>query len=118
MNTVCGGMASLVIIYIVFMFASLKLMHLKSYHQPTINTYTLPSVFTKDDVYETTKQNFRVAVALEGYLTNEFKNDPRFVKWFAMAQIFEDGKSTKREVPMNPCTEEDYEKFFPVDERS
>ena len=52
-NTTCGGVASLIIIYITFMFASLKLMHLSTYHQPMINTYTLPNMFTSSDRYET-----------------------------------------------------------------
>jgi len=40
-NTYCGGLVSLAIIYTVLMFASLKLMHMLSFHGPTINSYIL-----------------------------------------------------------------------------
>jgi len=58
------------------------------------------------------------AFSLEDYLTFEFKNDPRYVKWFARYLRIIDGVATAREVPVHPCTDEDYGKFYPVDDRS
>ena len=79
-----------------------------------MNTYVETDYFTSDDVFVTAEENFRVAVTLEDCWTSEFKNDPRYVKWFARYSTFENGKTINHEIPMNPCTEEDYEKFYPV----
>ena len=38
-RTYCGSCVSLMIIYVTFLFAILKLQHLFSMHNPTVNTY-------------------------------------------------------------------------------
>ena len=117
-NTSCGGFISLVILFITIMFGCLKLSHLMTRKGPTINTYVQTDAFSGEDHYNTVDNNFMVAFSVEDYLTYEFKNDPRYVKWFARYLRVIDGVSTVREVPMHPCTDEDYGKFFPVDDRS
>ena len=82
-NTSCGGFVSLVIIFITIMFGGLKLSHLTTRKGPTINTYVQTDVFSGEDVFNTVENNFMAAFSLQEYMTFEFKNDPRYVKWFA-----------------------------------
>lgn len=58
------------------------------------------------------------AISLEDYLTNEFKNDARYVKWYARYLTKKDDVSDARLVPLYPCAAEDYAKFYPPDNRS
>ena len=74
--------------------------------------------FTAEDIFDTHERNFRMAFALADYFTEEMKNDPRYVKWFARYCIFKNNEAECREIPMHLCKDEDYEKFFPVEERS
>ena len=50
-KTSCGGITSLVVLYLVFMFAILKLTHLITYHQPDINMYKLTDVYDETYVF-------------------------------------------------------------------
>ena len=68
-NTFCGSIVSIVIIYIVIMFGSLKFAHLLSHHGPTINTYTQKNAFTSEDIFNSEENDFMVAVTLEDYFT-------------------------------------------------
>lgn len=57
-----------------------------------------------------------MAFAIENYEDNSGLDDPRFVKWFAHYGTVVDGVATSRELPIYPCTEADYSKFYPVDQ--
>lgn len=60
-----------------------------------------------------------MAVSLEDYFTLDNKNDTAFVKWFAIYYVYSDDEVIeKREVPMYPCRDEDYQKFYPTDNKS
>ena len=39
-------------------------------------------------------------------------DDPKFVKWFAIYIQGVEGKVTKRAVPMHPCTNAEFDKFY------
>ena len=68
-NTFCGSMVSLLLIYVVIMFGTLKLTHLLSHHGPTINTFMQKNAFTSEDIYNSVENDFMVAVTLEDYYT-------------------------------------------------
>lgn len=109
---------TILIVYVTFVFASLKLMHLLSHHNPQVNESVEIDAFGPDYIYETATGDFMLAVAVEDYLTGEIKHDPRFVKWFAEHIDSVNGVSTSTEVPMHICTEEDYERFYTPDHKS
>ena len=115
-RTSCGGFTSLVVLYTVFMFALLKLIHLITHHQPDINMYKLTDVYDESYIFEPGDENFMVAFALEDYFTYEFKNNSDYIKWAAMFETIEDERHVKQEIPMRFCTDEDYDKFYPVKE--
>jgi len=117
-QTFAGGTLSLIIYVVTLLFAALKLMHLCSKHNPSINTNVQKDHFKPDDIFDAKERRFMLAVTLADYYTNEVKDDPRYVKWFANYAEHDKGKKKERELPMHRCTDADYEKFYPVDEVS
>eukprot|EP00353_Schmidingerella_taraikaensis_P010908 CAMPEP_0185574734 /NCGR_PEP_ID=MMETSP0434-20130131/6118_1 /TAXON_ID=626734 ORGANISM="Favella taraikaensis, Strain Fe Narragansett Bay" /NCGR_SAMPLE_ID=MMETSP0434 /ASSEMBLY_ACC=CAM_ASM_000379 /LENGTH=131 /DNA_ID=CAMNT_0028191391 /DNA_START=210 /DNA_END=605 /DNA_ORIENTATION=+ len=59
-----------------------------------------------------------MAFSLENYLTTESLTDPRYVKWFAIYSVVNKGVWHRRELPIYPCTDKDYQKFYPLDDQS
>jgi len=90
-KTHCGGLVSLALMFTVFMFASLKLLHLLSFHSPTINAYVLTDEYDSSDVFDPQDEKFMVAFSLEDYFTSAFKDNSKYVKWFALYRTAKDG---------------------------
>ena len=83
-RTHCGGLVSLIIILILFMFSVLKFDHLLSKHNPQVNTFVDKDVFDENDVWNAdADDDFIMAFAVADFITGEVKDDPKFVKWFA-----------------------------------
>mmetsp|Transcript_15874 Transcript_15874/g.19999 ORF Transcript_15874/g.19999 Transcript_15874/m.19999 type:complete len:157 (-) Transcript_15874:1317-1787(-) len=104
--------------YISFLFGCAKLLDLYTRKNPTINTYPRKEAFSNDERFNSKDEDFMMAFALEDFFTSESLSDPRYVKWFAHYSIIVGGEWRSRELPIYPCKEEDYEKFYPIDERS
>ena len=69
--------------YTTFLFAVLKLQHLLSKHNPTVNTFVQRDAFDETDVWRgADNDDFMMAFAVVDFVTGEVKNDPRFVKWY------------------------------------
>ena len=112
-RTYCGGCVSLVIMYVTFLFALLKLQHLLSKHNPTVNTFTEHAAFGESDVWTGEENNdFMMAFTVVDYESGEVRDDLSFVKWFAHLWIVVDGEASLVEIPMNPCSDEDFAKFY------
>ena len=63
-------------------------------------------------------EDFMIAFTLEDYNTLETKSDTRYVKFFAEYSNNTNGQRERFEVGLHPCTEKDYERFYPVETRS
>ena len=59
-----------------------------------------------------------MAFTLEHFLSGKTLDDPRYLKWVAFIRVAKDGEASSREVPVFPCRDEDFAKFYPVDDRS
>lgn len=59
-----------------------------------------------------------MAFALSRFPNEGIKNDPKFVKWFAEYVTFSNGTYEYTEIPMYPCTEDDYARFYEVNKAS
>jgi len=93
-RTYTGGFVSIIIIYVAFLFASLKLQHLMSKHNPSVNIFKEEDAFDADDVWSGDEQDFFMAFAVADFVTGELKNDPRFVKYNAEYIHRVDGNNT------------------------
>ena len=59
-----------------------------------------------------------MAFTMENYFSGQTLDDPRYVKWVATYEVVQDGKIDSKELPVYQCSDEDYAKFYPFDERS
>ena len=55
---------------------------------------------------------------MQSYFTQENLSDTRYIKWYAHYSIVTNGVYYNKELQIYPCREEDYAKFYPIDERS
>ena len=117
-GTVIGGLLSLTIIYITFLYGCTRLLHLYKRKNPTINTYERSDAFSTQERLSLNEFNFMMAFTMENYFSGQTLDDPRYVKWVATYEVVQDGKIDSKELPVYQCSDEDYAKFYPFDERS
>ena len=117
-RTSSGGVMSLGIATITFLFAAVKMVHLTSRFNPNVSYYIENDYFTDEFKFNFGREQFMLAFAVEDYFTLELKADTRYVKYFAQYGNFTNNVPTYKELPIYPCQEEDYAKFFPVDKKS
>ena len=117
-RTHIGGFVSLLFANITFLFAILKLQHLMSKHNPSVNSFVEEGAFDLDEKFSTAdKEDFMMAFQAVTWLDG-VRNDPYYVKWMATYWIFENGEYSTRAIPMRDCTESDFEKFYPPTKES
>ena len=81
-RTYCGGCVSLIIIYVLVLFAVLKLQHLLSKHNPQVNTFVTRDHFEDSDIFTPGEDdNFSIASVVTNFITLDVKDDPLYVKW-------------------------------------
>ena len=104
-RTNCGGCVSLIIMYVLFLFAVLKLQHLLSKHNPTVNTFVERDFIDENDIwYAADTGDFMMAFTVTHFLNGEVKDNANFTKWFAEYVIQVDGEFSYEEIPMHKCT--------------
>ena len=119
-STHCGGCFTLMIIFVIFMFASLKLQHLLSKHNPVVNAFVDRDVFDENDVWHAgDDQDFMMAFAVIDLLNEQdIVDDPKFVKWYAEHVSRNGDEYVYTEVPMHKCTDEDMARFHKPNRKS
>ena len=117
-RTVCGGVITIVILCITFLFSSTKFEQMLRRQNPTVNNYLRKDEFAGDERLSLTESNFMMAFTLEHFISGETLDDPRYLKWVAWVRFAKDGEIRSREVPVFPCRDGDYAKLYPVDDRS
>ena len=113
-----GGFFSFIVLSVTFAFALLKGDQLLSRFNPSINQFNEEDYYTNDDRLSLADTNFNMAFAIEDHYLRESRHDPRYLKWAALYIQRMGKQETRHELPMYPCTPFDYDKFFPVEERS
>ena len=89
-------------------------------HNPRIVMYQEKDAFQSEDEFNPADSDgFMIAVGFIDFLSGVPRNDPRFVKWINFHQTYEAGKFVaKSAYNLHPCTEEDFKKFYPPEERA
>ena len=112
-RTHAGGCLSLLIMYVMFYFAMIKLQHLYQRHNPTVNDYIEWGAISEEELWKGSENShFMMAWAVVDYVTGDVKDDPKFVKWYAEYIHSVNGTKTYTELKMYDCTEEDFKKFY------
>ena len=83
-------------------------------YNPTLVSFVVEDVFTTEDNFALNDPefSFMIAVGLNSFYSGA-KSDPTYIKWFARKFVSTDGVITNEVLPMHPCTEEDFAKFYP-----
>ena len=72
----------MIVLSLTVLYATIKTMHLIGRENPVMSSLTIPSYYNSTDRYYLDEANFRMAFSIEGYLDQEVKNNPEYVKWF------------------------------------
>ena len=102
------------ITYTVFLFSLLKLSHLIQRHNPNVVSYNLEGDLTSEDRFDLSSDQFgfMIAAGFHGFYSGA-KSDHTYIKWFARTMTSTNGVISSRIIPMHPCTDEDFAKFYP-----
>ena len=104
-NTLVGGIVTIVIMVLTLSYAVIKAIHLTSKHNPQINENQIAYYFEATHKVKPSEINFRAAFSIESYYTRLPINDPRYVKWIAKYITSVDGKHIQTILPFHKCTE-------------
>ena len=110
-QTRVGGVATILLVIIVFMYAALKFSYLITRHKPEMFTYFKDNTYSlNNEQLNLGARNFRIAVTIEDYFPPiAQKNDLRFVKWMFRMVIKRNGVWTERILPYHKCTDADHD---------
>ena len=64
-----------------------------------------------EEIFDTTDEDYALAFALIDFVTGKPKDDPRFVRWFAVSYKFVGSEILEHLIPVHTCTDADYAKF-------
>mmetsp|Transcript_8518 Transcript_8518/g.10517 ORF Transcript_8518/g.10517 Transcript_8518/m.10517 type:complete len:124 (-) Transcript_8518:834-1205(-) len=89
------------------------------HHNPLINTRTNFNMLLDAEFDTSREDDFMMGFTMQTFGSSSVKDDPRFIKWFAVTYISIDGKlSTDKLIELKKCTEEDYDRFYPPERNS
>ena len=115
-KTCFGGLVSIGVIFVTFLFAMVKLEHLMDRKNPNIAQYLLP--IEEGDSFDMTSDQFQMAFAIENFntdtsVTKTVANDARFVQWYATVQKADSaGLEVYTRYLMHTCTAQEFAKFY------
>ena len=80
-TTRTGGVVTVIIALLVFLYASLKFTHLTTRYNPQMSSYF--SDLEDDEVLDMAEEtDFMIAFSIEDFhKPRQLKNDPKYVKW-------------------------------------
>ena len=113
-HTKTGGLLSFCMFVLLLIYASLKLIQLFDRDNPNVSEFLEPNVFNFNDKLDLNKIGFRLAFSVEGFLDQQVKDDPKYVKYIVRLFGFKDGKRVEYPVPFHKCTESDWALFPPA----
>ena len=109
---------TLLMFYVTFLFACLKLSVMIERKRPFIVTNIDKTAFTNGETITTQLPSFNMAVGATNFLTG-VKDDLRFFKWIAIQRIHEENKEEKQLIhELHTCTDEDLARFDEADDGS
>ena len=118
-TTVTGGLMSLTIIIITFLFSLSTLVKLVQRDNPSVVQFVRENAHTIDDEYELDgRGDSMIAFAFGGLRSGIPYTDPRILKWYADYGSSDAGVWSSIGVPFHSCTDEDLEKFNTPDNQS
>ena len=110
-SSLSGGIFSLAILMLMLFYASIKVVHLISHHNPSISQYRDPYFYGPGKKVDLKAENIRVAFVVEGFIDGETKDDPKFVKYITRNYGKKDGVPYEYMHEYHICSKEELEDF-------
>mmetsp|Transcript_34454 Transcript_34454/g.42514 ORF Transcript_34454/g.42514 Transcript_34454/m.42514 type:complete len:98 (-) Transcript_34454:58-351(-) len=89
-------------------YGSVKLIQLNDKANPVIAENTEVMLFDSSEHLNLYEIGFRFAFSIEGYLDQERKDDPRYVRTIVQLLTIIEGKNYFKRIPHHLCTEADW----------
>ena len=116
-HSLTGGLCTLILIFVILSYASVKFEHLITRHSPIMSSY--PKDLILDEKISLSQRNFRMAFAIENYYPPLFlKKNTKYIKWVFRKYGKKDNESFEEILPSHDCTEDDYKEFYPADRKA
>ena len=91
-RTYVGGLSTLLVAFVTFIYGLQKLLDLFERQNPTINTIVNKNVIANEERFSVVDQNFMMAFAVENYFSSETLEDSTYLKWAAVYTSNNNGK--------------------------
>ena len=81
--TITGAIVSFLVINVMLVYSLTKFSQLMRRHNPTVASFNEQGAIDATTIFNFRDNNIRLAFTIEGFLDNELKVDPRYVKLLA-----------------------------------
>lgn len=115
-STLTGGISTVLIAVILLTYSSLKLLQLVSKENPNVSEVNELDYYNFEEVLSLQDIDFKIAFSVEGYLSREIKDNPKYVKYIVRQFGKENGYPYERILPYHKCTLEDW-KALPMPDK-
>ena len=102
---------SLLVVVVLLAYGTLKFSQMLSKHNPFISEITERNFFDYETSLDLNEIKFKMAFSIEGYLDNEIRDDPRYVKYIVRIYGKREDIEYQEMIPFHKCTEEDWQQF-------
>ena len=109
-SSLSGGIMSVIIFCLMLFYGSIKFVHLLSRHNPTISTHKQAFAYDSTKVIDLNQDSVRFAFGIEGFLDEETKDDPNYIKYLVRYTGKKEGVAYESIVDYHVCTAEELEK--------
>ena len=119
-QTVPGGILTLVILMVTLSYSFNKFVDMSAGKNPNITQSSVPDYYGQSDQLNLANDtNFRLAVGTRWHeyaADQSLQYDPQYTRWFARITTKEKDVTTKTDLLMHECTQEDFDDFYPLRE--
>ena len=105
-------------ICLVLIFMTVKFMVLAQRKAPLITNATIPSHFDNSLEWSWAENGYRMAFGVQNYDDQSSKDSPDVVRWTPELITIKGDDWTRKPLGVHKCTEEDFERFNPVELKS
>lgn len=109
--SLAGGFLSISVVMVVLLYATVKLSHLLTRHNPQITQYLDVGALDSSYKFNFRDKGIRFAFGVEGSIDKKLKDDPRYVKIITRLYGRKDGKFYEKLIPVHYCTKEELDEF-------
>ena len=108
-----GGMCSFAIILLLLIYGAVKVVQLLSRTNPHVSSYTEKNFYDSSEKIDMKAKDIKFAFGIEGFLDQELKDDPVYVKPLVRMWGRREGEEYEKMIPYHRCSKDDFDDFAP-----